>query len=327
MRFREIVFVALALTTGAAACVTGRPVTSPGGAGTVPAACRNDAATANGARVRAGFPTDATTGPEVAGRNEDGLPPSGAPARWTITRDGTVVDGVFHHGVIDVKADHVTIRNSVVCGTGTILVRNYGTGLVVENSIVRAERGTVADARTGSPCGAAIAFGDYTLRRSEIAGCNDGLKAVGATEVYDSWFHDNYARRGGPDGTHNDTVQSVNGPLTRLVFVGNAAYQDPCTSNRHFQLAPTEPQPPIGGLRIERNFFYGINGINLDRGQTVAAGAMTGNMFAGSASRGPFNRLLYAGDGMHTLPVSGNRYESGEPADTNPGRSYQCAAG
>jgi hypothetical protein len=303
------------------------PPPPPTGRITVPAACRNDAATANGTRVRPGFPTDATTGPQVAGLDEDALPASGVAGMWRITRPGTVVDGVFHHGIIEVRADDVTIRNSVICGTGNLIVRNFGRNLVIESSIVRGERGTVVEARTGSPCGAAVAFGDYTLRRSEVAGCNDGLKAVGVTEVYDSWFHDNYTRRGGPDGTHNDTLQSVDGPLTRLVFSGNAAYQDPCTSNRHFQLAPIDRQPPIGYLRIERNFFYGINGINLDREQAVSDGLVSANTFAGSAARGPFNGLLYAGNGMGTVRVSGNRYESGEPADTNPGGSYQCVGG
>ncbi len=300
----------------------------PSGAVALPAACRNDSALADGTKVRPGFPTDATTGPEVAGRDEDALPPSGAGGKWTITGHGTVVDGRFHHGIVEVRADDVTIRNSVICGTGNLLVRNYGRNLVIENSIIRAERGTVVDDRTGSPCGAAVAFGNYTLRRSEIVGCNDGLKASGVTEVHGSWFHDNFANRfGGGAGTHNDTVQSVDGPLTRLVFSGNAAYQDPCTSNRHFQLAPIERQPPIGHLRIEGNFFYGINGVNLDREQTVADGAMTGNTFAGTAARGPFNGLLYAGDGMGSVRVSGNRYESGEPADANPGRAYQCTGG
>jgi hypothetical protein len=307
---------------------SGGPVAPPEDGVRVDAACRNETDTANGTAVRDEWPADATTGPEVAGHDEDLLSPSGATGKWTITDDGKVIDAVYHNGIIEVRADNVTIRNSVICGSGNHLVLNRGQNLVIENSIIRGERGAVQDARTGTPCQAAVAFGNYTIRKSELSGCNDGVKASGVSEIHDSWFHDNYANRfGGGAGTHNDTVQSVSGPMPRLIFEGNSAYQDACTSNRHFQLAPTEPQPPIDVLRIEDNFFYGINGINLDRGSRAVEGVMRGNTFAGSAARGPFNRLLYSGDGMGSVDVSGNVYESGEPADRNPGARYDCVDG
>jgi hypothetical protein len=289
-------------------------------------ACRNDADTANGTAVRGEWPADATTGPEVGGHDEDFLSPSGVDGRWRITEDGTVVDATYHHGVIEVAADDVTIRNTVVCGVGDHIIVNRGENLMIEDSIVRGERGGVQDAETGTPCQAAVAFGDYTIRRSEITHCNDGLKVGGVVEVHDSWFHDMYTNRfGNGAGTHNDTIQQSDSPLPRFVFEGNAAYQDPCTSNRHFQLAPVDRQPPTEVLRISGNFFYGINGFNLDRGFTVDDGEIVDNTFAGSADRGPFNGLLYSGDGMSSTTTSGNVYESGEPADENPGSTYQCA--
>jgi hypothetical protein len=288
-------------------------------------ACRNEADTANGTAVRDEWPTDGTTGPEVGGHDEDFLSPSGVDGRWRVTEDGTVIDGKYHHGIIEVAADDVTIRNSVVCGTGPHIVLSRGSDLVIENSIVRGERGGVQDPETGTPCQAAVAFGNYTIRRSEITDCNDGLKIGGVVEVQDSWFHDMYTNRfGNGAGTHNDTVQQGDSPLPRFVFEGNSAYQDPCTSNRHFQLAPVERQPATALLRITGNFFYGINGFNLDRGFTVDEGEIADNTFAGSANRGPFNGLLYAGDGMSSTTTSGNVYETGEPADENPGSSYEC---
>lgn len=304
------------------------PVDPPSDGVDVKAACRNDADTANGTTVRDGWPTDATTGPEIAGHDEDFLSPSGVSGKWTITTDGEIVDAVYHNGVIEVQADNVTIRNSVICGTGNHIILNRGQNLTVENSIVRGERGTVSDTTTGSPCQSAVAFSNHTIRNSEISGCNDGVKVAGVTEVHDSWFHDNYSNRfGNGAGTHNDTVQSVNGPMTRLVFQGNSAYQDACTSNRHFQLAPTETQSPIDVLRIEDNFFHGIKGINLDRGSRAVDGVMSGNTFAGSAAQGPFSRPLYSGDGMGSVDVSGNVYESGEAADSNPAAGYECVPG
>jgi hypothetical protein len=297
------------------------------GGGNVKASCRNTTSAVNGTSVRNGFPTDATTGPEVGGLNEDDLTPSGVNGKWTITQDGTVIDGRYHNGIVEVNADNVTIRNSVICGTGVLLVKSNGQGLVVENSIIRGERGTVQDAATGTPCQAAFGYSNYVIRRSEISGCNDGLKAGGVVEVHDSWFHDNYANRfGSGAGTHNDTVQSVGGVLSHFVFQGNSAYQDSCTSNAQFQMAPVEQPGDIAYLRIQDNFFYGITGFNFDRGQGTGDGQISGNTFAGSAARGPFNHgLLYRGDSMGSVRVSGNAYEFGGAADTNPGASYQCA--
>jgi hypothetical protein len=305
------------------------PTTPPGSDGNVKSSCRNTSTTANGTSVRSGFPADATTGPEVAGLNEDNLTPSGVDGRWVINRDGTVIDGRYHNGIVEVNADDVTIRNSVICGTGVLLVESNGQGLVVESSIIRGERGTVQDDATGSPCQAAFGYSDYVIRRSEVGGCNDGLKVGGVVEVHDSWFHDNYTNRfGNGAGTHNDTVQSVNGALSRLVFQGNGVYQDSCTSNAHFQMAPTANSADVGFLRVQDNFFYGITGFNFARGQGAGDGQISGNTFAGSPARGPFNHgLLYRGDSMGSVRVSGNAYESGGSADRNPSASYQCTAG
>jgi hypothetical protein len=292
--------------------------------------CRNETDQVNGTSVRRDWPGDATTGPEVTGHDEDFLSPSGVDGRWVITEDGTVIDAVYHYGIVDVRADDVTIRNSVICGAGPQIVLNEGHDLVIEDSIVRGETGRAADSAqaTGAPCEAAVVYGDYTIRRSEITDCVDGLKVAGDVEVTDSWFHDNYDNRlGGGAGTHNDTVQQADSALGRLVFEGNAVYQDPCTSNRHFQMAPTGGPRTIGTLRIEGNFFYGINGFMFDRGIRVDDGVIRANTFAGSASQGPFHGLLYAGTGMGDVTARGNVYESGEPADANAGPTYRCVPG
>ena len=55
--------------------------------------------------------------------------PSGVSGKWTITQAGAVINGVYHNGTIEVRANNVTIRNSLICGTGALLIRNYATGL------------------------------------------------------------------------------------------------------------------------------------------------------------------------------------------------------
>lgn len=312
-------------TTG----TTQTPTTS-GGPFTVPATCRPEATNA-GAQLRQDFPTDESTGPSGLGLDEDRLPPSGKPSTWKITTPNTVVEGVYHHGRIVVAASGVKITGSVVCGTGAniVQVEDAGKGLVIEDSTIVGERGTVmANAGAGQPCEAAVGYGGFTLERSEVQGCVDGLKVSGRTRVVDSYFHDNYANRGGDNGTHNDTVQyqATTSALSDFTFQGNASYQDPCTSNRHFQMAPTSGGS--GGVwRISGNLFYGIHLINVDRGVRVADGTMTDNVLAGGRTRGPDEPPYYAGDGIGTVHRSGNRFEDGSSVDDNPGVAYSCVAG
>jgi hypothetical protein len=303
--------------------------TPPAGGTAVKAACRNAGTVNNGTHARSGFPTDATTGPQVGGHREDSLRSSGRTGQWRITGNGTVVDGVYHNGTIVVDASNVTIRNSIVCGTGNHIIFNNSTGLTIENSILRGERGTVANPDSGEPCQSGVAYGNYVMRRTEVTGCADGVKATGSVEIYDSWFHDNYSNRfGNGAGTHNDTLQTTGARTEKLVFIRNAAYQDSCTSNRHFQLASTHQQTgPIADLRIQNNFFYGIKFVNIDRTTTVTNGTISGNTFAGTATRGPFSGPMYSGSGMTGVRVTANVYESGQPANTNFAASYTCVAG
>lgn len=311
---------------------TTQPPTTADGPMTVPAACR-PAATNSGAQLRQDWPTDESTGPSGLGLDEDRLPKSGKPATWTITEPGTVVEGVFHRGRIVVKAADVKITGSVVCGTGAQIVEvgTGGAGLVIEDSIIAGEKGTVmANAGAGQPCEAAVGYGGFTLRRTEVKGCVDGVKVAGRTHITDSYFHDNYANRGGENGTHNDTVQyqSTTQALSDFVFRRNAAYQDGCTSNRHFQMAPSPSGGSGGTWRIEDNFFSGVRLINIDRGTRVADGQMNDNVYAArrvdGALVGTSPTPFYAGTGIGTVKRSGNTFEDGTPADGEPPAGYTC---
>lgn len=312
------------------------PTTTPSGAVDIKQGCLNSNPNiANGTTVRSGYPNNSNTGPAVGGYSETKLPVATNGDGWTlsgskltITKNGAVLNAVYHNGIIEVNADNVTIKNSVICGVGSILVRNNGQNLLVENSILRGEQGAgTINANTGEPCAATIGYANYTARRNEISGCADGVKLGHRVEVYDSWFHSSYTNRfGGGAGTHNDTTQKNDEtPLTSLVFNGNAAYQDACTSNRHFQLKSKTGQS-AQSIVIENNFFYGITGVNMD-GFRTTIGRMDGNFFAGSNTQGPFNHgSLYAGEGMNTITRQNNVYESGQPANDNP-TAYQCVSG
>lgn len=306
---------ALLATAGGLALVLGSLVAASAPASStelvaVPPECQNTGEN-NGTWIRTAFPHDATTGPEVGGYDEDNLTSSGRTGRWLIRQDGTVIDGVFHNGFIDVRADNVTIRNSVICGQAFHLIRNTGQNLTIENSIIRGERGG-----EGQPCLSAVSWGNYTLTKSEVTYCTDLIKVSGFTEVTDSWFHDAFTHRlPNGQGTHNDTAQkNVNRDLIKLKFEGNAAYGDPCTSNRHFQITNASNDE----IEIEENFFYGLHGI-VNIGGTVN-GHISKNTLAGSATEGPFSDFdtghmapgLWTGN-HQSLSKPGNVFETGQP--------------
>lgn len=295
-------------------------------AAAVPEECRGTQDTNNGTPVRTAFPHDATTGPEVGGYDEDNLTPSGVTGQWVINQDGTVIDGVYHNGFIDVRADNVTIRNSVVCGIAHHLVRNSGQNLTIENSIVRGQRGG-----EGEPCLSAVSWGNYTLTKSEIAYCADLIKVSAVTEVTDSWFHDQWAnRQPGNPGLHPDTAQKNKDlDLVELTFTGNAAYGDSCVGHRHFQIQDATDDV----VEINGNFFYGLQGV-INVGGSIS-GHINNNTLAGSATEGPFTDFdsghMHPGlwRGNHgAISKSGNAFESGEPVPANGiADPYICVAG
>jgi hypothetical protein len=290
---------------------------------------------ADGTHVRAGFPDDRTTGPDYAGVNEAFLPPcEGASPSWTISTTRTIEDCAFIGIRIVVEAPDVVLRNMLILGNSPYIVRNKSTGLVVENSIIGPRADAVATGPQGQPCSASLGDKDFALRHSEVFGCADGLKVRNTVEVTGSYFHDLY--KGCLAGcTHNDTVQFIEQlTLDSLTFKGNAAYGDPCTSNRHFQLKGADH----ARIEIRDNFFYGFHGItNIDYSSGGNRGTITGNVYAGTDTRGPFTSKadgssmspgLYTGSGMAGIEVTDNHFEDGSPAPDN-GRAapYRCVRG
>lgn len=282
----------------------------------------------NGTAVRRNFPHAGNTGPKV-------VPTKTHTGQMVITEAGKVIDGYTIKGQVMVRAQNVTIRNSVIYGQGNFVVDNVegGSNLTVEDSVICGYGTRDLPDQFNSPCDAVIGASNYTVRRSNLSGCNDILKASNRVEAYDNYMHDNYTHRlANGSGTHNDTVQMRGNTLTRFIFSGNSAYEDPCASNRHFQLAPTVT-PVIGGyLRIQNNFFYGIKVFNLDRGYKSTDGLISGNTYAGSASRSSFSPderpHIYAGDGMGSVGISGNVWEQGgaaNRADIDRITNYVCA--
>jgi hypothetical protein len=127
--------------------------------------------------------------------------------------DGQVVSRLDISGRLSIDHDNVT----VTCTRVHRMTTNNGVGLRMWSS-------TLGDAH-GVREGSALKWRDYTLRRVDIFGTFDGLKAEGNVDVRDSYIHDLYRTSDNtqPNGmTHNDAVQIGQG--SGMTFVNNTFY-------------------------------------------------------------------------------------------------------
>jgi hypothetical protein len=287
----------------------------------------------DGTPIRTAYANDHTTGPEYAGLDEDRLPAcAGATAVWTINTTRSIVNCRFVGTTIVVTAPNVRLHNMVILGNSPYIVQHKSTGLVIDNSIIGPRPGAKPIGPQTQPCSASVGDANYTIYRSELFGCADGLKVRRSVAVWSSYFHDLYKGCAGTDCTHNDTVQfQENDTLVSLTFRGNSAYADPCTSNRHFQLKNARNAT----FDIRNNFFYGMHGIlNIDGTASGNRGVVSGNIYAGRSTSGPFTSKgdgssmspgLYTGAGMRGITVSSNRFEDGKAAPTSGvAAPYRC---
>jgi hypothetical protein len=122
-----------------------------------------------------GFPDASNTG-VPAGTT---LTPSGG---MTISTAGTVIDGKDISGSVTVDAPNVTIRRSRIRSDGFWVVRNNSTGLLIEDTELNGLSGN----------GTCLGSASFTLRRSNLHDCENGLDISGAgtATVEDNYMHD-----------------------------------------------------------------------------------------------------------------------------------------
>ncbi|MCB5273759.1 hypothetical protein BJG92_01283 [Arthrobacter sp. SO5] len=172
-----------------------------------------------------GIPPEATIGVQP-----DAVltPYNTAGADLIITKDGTLLEGLDIWGDIKIRAAQVTIRNCRLRGGLQIPANNTGivdatdagvVGLLVEDSTIAPERPSYF--RDG------IVGHDYTARRNNIYGSNDGLgifSRPGGTPAANvvaegNYIHDLSYFSNDPahaDGTHNDGIQVQGGENIRI---------------------------------------------------------------------------------------------------------------
>jgi Right handed beta helix region len=167
------------------------------------------------------------------------LTPSGG---ITVKRDGTVIDGVDAPW-IDVQAANVTIRNSRVGSTSfsAIFNRTDSPGLVVEDTTLANQDGTC------------ISSSNFTARRVEMTGCENGATASGNVTIVDSWMHDLDTSA----DAHTDGVQFTQGAQNVVIRHNNI---DPLSSGTGCTSAiimHTKEDPQNTAVWIEDNRLDG----------------------------------------------------------------------
>jgi len=124
--------------------------------------------------------------------------------------DGQVIDRLEITGELFIHHDDVKVK----CTRVWEMTTNEGDNLKMWLS-------TLGDPE-GVDNGSALKKSDYTLRRVEIMGTYDGLKAEGDVDVRDSYIHDLYRTKDDNQDngwTHNDGVQIDRG--SDMVFKHN----------------------------------------------------------------------------------------------------------
>lgn len=206
-----------------------------------------------------------------------------------ITRPGTVLRGVHVHGLVDVRADNVTIRRSVISGPDRPVRLATDTALLKNTS---GARGLTVVASTIRPTHPNVRFNgvngwNFTLLRVDVSGTVDGVMVFGDhVRIRSSWIHDlttfaNDPNQGG-GRSHSDGVQVQGGSDIRIV--GSRI-----TGAANAALMVTQDHAAVRDLRFNRNWADGgWCTVNIARKQRAAMTGLQvrGNSFGRRSSLG-----------------------------------------
>lgn len=138
----------------------------------------------------------------------------------TITTDGTVIDAKKVTACLVIRADNVTIKNSLIQSRGcyfNVLSDDGNTGLKLTDVEI--------DGLSNDGGDSAINGGGFTCLRCDIHGTIDGIKAQSDVVIKDTWIHDLVIT----SESHNDGIQSL-GTTSLKVLHNSIVLQDGSTS-------------------------------------------------------------------------------------------------
>ncbi|GGK79300.1 hypothetical protein Sme01_21980 [Sphaerisporangium melleum] len=166
----------------------------------------------------------------------------------TVTKDGTVIDGLLVNGEINVQADNVTIRNTRVAaapGEWGVIQRNGHGGLTVEDTEI------FGNGKQRTQFGIINQGGDLTVRRVDIHTISNGILTEQGL-IEDSYLHDPKYY----SGDHTDMIMCTSGPPSgaKLVIRGNTVIN---TLEQTGAIALFQDFGVVRNVTVEGNFLAG----------------------------------------------------------------------
>lgn len=161
--------------------------------------------------------TPATTTPPPSSGGWPDATNTGVPAGTTLTtytgpltinQAGTVIDGKKITGCVVIKANNVTIKNSLLQTNGcffNVLSDNGNTGLVLQDVEIDGQGNSTGDS--------AVNGSGFTCLRCDVHGTVDGFKAGTNVVIQDSWIHDLVIQ----GDSHNDGIQSLGTTSLKII--------------------------------------------------------------------------------------------------------------
>jgi Domain of unknown function (DUF4082) len=202
-----------------------------------------------------------------------------------VTTAGTVLSGLNINGCVDIQANNVTIKNSLItCSRTSVAIRvakGFG-GFLLQDSEVNG----------GGKAAGCIGFGDFTLLRDNLHDCIDGVDGGGNAVVEYNYVHD-LTRL---SGTHNDTFQTVGGGHNLLVGNTLQAYRNSTNDLMNSSIQTGHLSSNLTDTLVEYNYMDGGNytvnaGATSTNGFTIAGYVFVGNQFGHDSRYGPVAEL------------------------------------
>ncbi|THG30791.1 right-handed parallel beta-helix repeat-containing protein [Naasia lichenicola] len=168
----------------------------------------------------------------------------------TVTQAGAVIDSLDIHGRVIIRANNVTIKNSIVRGTDSGgkygLVDNmkgYSGLKVLDTEIVPTNPNWTNNGIMGW---------NFELHGVNIHGTVDQVSVAGSNVVVaDSWLHDSIFYADDPDhtdGSHQDNIEIVSGD--NILVTGNTM-----TGTNNAAIQVTQDRGKVSNLTITKNFM------------------------------------------------------------------------